>query len=42
MSAERELTEGKKAMACDLSPVLGSNKEKQQYTPEKVKAMTNA
>jgi len=42
MPTERELTESKKAMAYDLILVLESNKEKQQYTPEEIKALINA
>lgn len=42
MSCEREMTESKKAMAYDLILILESNQEKQQYTPEEIKAMINA
>ena len=36
------MTESKKAMAYDLILILESNQEKQQYTPEEIKAMINA
>ena len=42
MSPERASTESKKAMAYDLILILESNKEKQQYTPEEIKALIKA
>lgn len=42
MPTDREATEIKKAMAYDLIDVIESNGEKQEYSPEEIKAIIKA
>ena len=42
MPADREAAEIKKAMAYDLIDVIESNTEKENYTPEEIKAIIKA
>ncbi len=42
LPADREATEIKKAMAYDLIDVIESNEEKQEYSPEEIKAIIKA
>ena len=42
MPTDREATEIKKAMAYDLIDVIESNAQKQEYSPEEIKALIKA